>query len=427
MVRYIGMDVHREFAQLAVLEDGRLRDEGKIGVTPEALRAWAEGLHSDDQVALEATGNSDAIANLLTPLVERVVVSNPSKTRAIAEAKVKTDKVDARILAQLLAADFLPPVWLPDERTRSLRRQVMRRAHLVRQRTRIKNQVHAILARNLAPTPPVTDLFGKTGRHWLSRQELPVDERATVSALLRQLDFHAGELAIVDKELAVEALADPKVARLMTIPGVDAIAGISIVAAVGDFTRFDDPNKLVAYVGLNPRVRQSGNSAPVHGRISKAGRAHVRGVLVEAAWSASRAPGPLRAFYQRVQARRGFQKAVVATARKMTVLAWHLVTKDQDYAFARPSLVTHKRRKLELAAGAPSRRGNYGLPGAAYNDKQRRNEEKLAVEQAEHAYQVLVAHWQPKRPRPPVHEPSAPNKPARGGRGRQQRDATFKP
>ena len=396
-------------------------------MTPEALRAWADGLHPDDQVALEATGNSDAIAILLTPLVARVVVSNPSKTRAIAEAKVKTDKVDARILAQLLAADFLPPVWLPDERTRSLRRQVMRRAHLVRPRTRIKNQVHAILARNLAPTPPVTDLFGKTGRHWLSRQELPLDERATVSALLRQLDFHAGELAIVDKELAVEALADPKVARLMTIPGVDAIAAISIVAAVGDFTRFNDPNKLVAYVGLNPRVRQSGNSAPVHGRISKAGRAHVRGVLVEAAWSASRAPGPLRAFYQRVQARRGFQKAIVATARKMTVLAWHLVTKDQDYAFARPALVTHKRRKLELAAGAPSRRGNCGLPGAAYNDKQRRNEEKRAVEQAEHAYQVLVAHWQPKRPRPPVHERSAPNKPARGGRGRQQRDATFKP
>ena len=91
MVRYIGMDVHREFAQLAVLEDGLVRDEGKIGVTPEALRAWADGLRADDQVALEATGNSDAIANLLTPLVGRVVVSNPSKTRAIAEAKVKTD------------------------------------------------------------------------------------------------------------------------------------------------------------------------------------------------------------------------------------------------------------------------------------------------------------------------------------------------
>jgi Bacterial transcriptional activator domain/Transposase len=111
-------------------------------------------------------------------------VSNP-KTRAIAGAKVKADKVDARILAQLLPADFLPPVWLPDERTRSLRRQVTRRAHLVRQRTRIKNQVHAILARNLAPTPPVSDLFGTAGRQWLARQDLPADERSSVQALLR--------------------------------------------------------------------------------------------------------------------------------------------------------------------------------------------------------------------------------------------------
>jgi transposase len=306
------------------------------------LRTWASELRPDDEVALEATGNSDAIATLLTPLVGRVVVSNPSKTRAIAEAKVKTDKVDARILAQLLAADFLPPVWLPDDRTRSLRRQVMRRAHVVRQRTRLKNQVHAILARNLAPTPPVSDLFGKTGRHWLSRQPLPDDERASVQALLRQLDFHAHELALVDKELAEEALTDPMVARLMTIPGVDAIAGLSIVAAVGDFSRFDDPDKLVAYVGLNPKVRQSGNSAPVHGRISKAGRAHVRGVLVEAAWSASRAPGPLRAFYQRIKARRGFQTAIVATARKMTVLSWHLAPGHQGRGLrVRPTRAGH--------------------------------------------------------------------------------------
>jgi transposase len=398
MVRYIGMDVHREFAQLAVVENGLVRDEGRIGVTPEALRQWAAGLRSDDQVALEATGNSDAIATLLMPVVGRVVVSNPSKTRAIAEAKVKTDKVDARILAQLLAADFLPPVWLPDDRTRALRRQVTRRAHLVRQRTRIKNQVHAILARNLAPTPPVSDLFGTAGRHWLSVQPLPADERSAVQALLRQLDFHGAELAVVDRELAAEAVTDPVVARLMTIPGVDAIAAMAIVAAVGDFGRFPDPDRLVAYVGLNPKVRQSGNSAPVHGRISKAGRAQVRGILVEAAWSASRAPGPLRAFYQRIKARRGFQTAVVATARKLTVLAWHLVTKDQDYAFARPSLVAHKRRKLELAAGAPSRRGNHRLPGASYNNKQRRSEEREIAEQAERTYRVFVAHWQATRP-----------------------------
>jgi len=398
MVRYIGMDVHREFAQIAVSEDGIVRDEGRIGVTPEELRAWAETLQPDDHVALEATGNSDAIATLLAGVVTRVVVSNPVKTRAIAEAKVKTDKVDARTLAQLLAVDFLPPVWLPDDRTRMLRRQVARRAHLVRQRTRLKNQVHGILNRNLVPTPPVSDLFGGTGRHWLSRQALPADERSTVEALIRQLDFHGDELKIVDRELAAEALPDPIVRRLMTIPGVDAISAVAVLAAVGDFSRFSSPDKLVAYFGLNPKVRQSGNSAPVHGRITKAGRAQVRGVLVEAAWSAARAPGPLRAFYQRIKARRGPQVAIVATARKMSVLAWHLVSNDQDYAFARPSFVAHKRRKLELTAGMPSRRGNRRGAGYEYNDKQHRTAEKALVEQAERHYAVLVAGWQTRGP-----------------------------
>src|SRR5213083_751011 len=188
--RCIGLDVHREFAQVAIWQGGAVTQAGTFATTPEGVREFAAGLGLADEVALEATGNTWAIATVLASRAGRVVVSNPAKTRAIAEAKVKTDKVDAAILAQLLAADFLPPVWLPDERTRSLRRQVMRRAHIVRQRTRIKNQVHAILARNLAPTPPVSDLFGRTGRHWLSGQDLPADERATVQALLRQLDFH---------------------------------------------------------------------------------------------------------------------------------------------------------------------------------------------------------------------------------------------
>lgn len=398
-MRSIGLDVHRTFAQVAVVEDGLCRDEGRIGVTPEALRQWAHTLDPDDEVAFEATGNSDAIAMLLAPLVRRVVISNPRKTRAIAEAKVKTDKVDARILAQLLAADFLPPVWLPDDRTRMLRRQIARRTHLVRQRTRLKNQVHAILARNLAPTCPVSDLFGKAGRHWLAAQDLPADERRSVTALVRQLDFHGDELKEVDAELAVEALDDPVVARLMTVPGIDSIVALSIVAAVGDFGRFSSPDKLVSYLGLNPKVRQSGASPASHGRISKAGRSQARGTLVEAAWSAARAPGPLRAFYKRINARRGFQVAVVATARKMAVLCWHLVTKNEDYAFARPGLNAHKRRKLELAAGAPRTHGRRGT-GFDYNDKAFRRRERDLVEHHERAYEVMIANWQPKKPAP---------------------------
>jgi hypothetical protein len=123
MVRYFGFDVHREFAQVAVVEDGLVRDLGQMECRPGPLRAWAlEVIGPRDEAALEATGNSEAIAAILGEAAGRVVVSNPVKTRAIAEAKVKTNKVDARILAQLLAGDFLPPVWQPDQRTARLRR-----------------------------------------------------------------------------------------------------------------------------------------------------------------------------------------------------------------------------------------------------------------------------------------------------------------
>ena len=397
MRRCIGLDVHREFAQVAVWEEGRVRHLGQIGTTPEELRLFADSLASSDEVAIEATCNTYAIAKLLEPRVARVVVSNPQKTRAIAEAKVKTDKVDAEVLAQLLAADYLPAVWLPDDETHALRRQVARRAHIVRQRTRLKNQVQSILHRNLVPRCPAADLFGRKGRAWLSEQELPADECRAVEALLRQLDFHGEELRLIDAELGRVALGRGEVKRLMTIPGVDATVALSIVAAVGDFARFSSPQKVVSYLGLNPRVRQSGGQPASHGRITKQGRAHARGMLVEAAWVAVKIPGPLRAFFQRVAARRGMQIAVVAAARKLAVLCWHLVTRGEDYAFQRPSLTEKKLRALELRAGMPSRRGQKGK-AAAYSLKEVRRRERELAEQAEQTYRQLVADWQAKAP-----------------------------
>jgi transposase len=269
----------------------------------------------------------------------------------------------------------------------------------VKQRTRLKNQVHGILSRNLVPTCPHADLFSRVGRKWLFAQDLPADEWRSVEALLRQLDFHGDELGDVERDIAIDAIDDPVVARLMTIPGVDVTVALSVVAAVGDFSRFASPDRLVSYLGLNPKVRQSGDGPAIHGRITKAGRSQARGMLVEAAFSASRAPGPLRAFYKRIKDRRGFQVATVATARKLTVMCWHLVTKDENYAFARPSLNAHKRRKLELAAGATSRRGPTAGPSHDYNLKQLRDAEKVIVEQQERAYEVMVAHWQPQKPK----------------------------
>jgi len=194
MGRCIGLDVHRDFAQVAIWEKGRVTDAGRVVTSPEGLRAFTKTLRKTDKVALEATMNTAAIAGLLAERAGKVVVSNPFKTRAIAEAKIKTDKVDARVLAELLAADYLPSVWQADETTKSLRRQVGTHVGLVRQRTRIKNQVQAILARNLCPRCPVTDLFGLKGRRWLAEQPLPADERRMVASLLRQLDFTGEEL-----------------------------------------------------------------------------------------------------------------------------------------------------------------------------------------------------------------------------------------
>jgi len=166
-VRYIGVDVHREFAEVAVLEDGVARSGGRVPATPEGIRLLADSLAPDDQVAIEATANTFAVAALLEERVAGVVISNPLKTRAIAEAKIKTDQIDARVLAQLLAAGFLPEVWRPSEELQGLRRLVAQRSRIVRERTRLKNQVQAALHRNLVPRCPAADLFGKKGRGWL--------------------------------------------------------------------------------------------------------------------------------------------------------------------------------------------------------------------------------------------------------------------
>ena len=397
--RFFGFDVHREFTQIAMLEGDQLTQLGRIPTTPAALREFAETLGPQDQIVLEATTNTYAIVQLLQQHAGRVVVSNPLQTRAIADAKIKTDKVDAETLVRLLAGGWLPEVWVPDADTQALRQQVAYRIGLVRQRTRVKCRVHSILSRNLIASCPRSDLFGKGGRQWLLEQalpQLPVHEQAVVTASLREFDTVSGELATIERTLAGGALPRPEVRRLMTIPGIDVIAALAIMAAVGNVQRFRTPSKLVAYLGLDPRVRQSGSGPVKYGRISKRGQGHARAALVEAAWAAVKSPGPLRAFYHRIRNRRGGQIAVVATARKLVVLAWHLLARDQDYAFVRPSLVAKKWRALELQAGHPTRRGERGA-AHAYSLKPLRDQEREIGVQAERAYTLLTQHWQPRR------------------------------
>jgi transposase len=270
--------------------------------------------------------------------------------------------VDAAVLAQLLAADFIPEVWMPDEATRERRRRIAHRSALVQQRTRERNRIHAILHRNLVECPH-SDAFGRGGRHWLSTVALPAGERGQVTSTLRLLAALEAEIAVVEAEIASEALRDARVKLLMTIPGVGVTTAAALVAVIGDVARFPRPNQLVGYLGLDPRVRQSGDRPARTGHISRQGHAHARGLLVEAAHSAIRTPGPLRAFHDRTRARRGSQIAAVAVARKLAVLAWHLLHSDTEYRWAPPTLTATKWRRVELQAGAPRPPGWLGCTG----------------------------------------------------------------
>jgi transposase len=385
--RAIGLDVHRDFCVVAVCEGGRVRSGARVPSTPEGVRTLAESLVRSDRVALEVTGSCWEIARILEPHVDRVVVVSPDDT-GIVQARAKSDRLDARVLARLLWLGELESVWMPDERCRVLRRRLARREQLVRSRTRAKNEIHAVLQRRLQGKPPCSDLFGVKGRQWLAGLELPLEERESVDAGIRHLKFLDAEIAAVERLIAQQALGWPEVRRLMTVPGVNLICAATFIAAVGDVHRFPTSGKLVAYLGLDPKVRQSGDAPARSGRISKRGSAAARWALVEAAWSTVLQPGPLHAFYDRTRARRGHGKAIVATARKLAILFWCMLTRGEDYAHQQPSLTKKKLRRLELTAGAPkyakTARGIWSTNVAI------RQAERRLAEQAETSYKRLV-------------------------------------
>jgi transposase len=393
--RAIGVDVHRDFCVVAICEDGEVRTAGRVPSTPEGLTLLAQSLVGSDRVALEVTGSCWEVARILEPHVERVVVVSPDDT-GIARARAKTDRLDARALARLLWSGELESVWMPDERCRVLRRRLARREQLVHARSRAKNEIHAVLQRRLQGKPPCSDLFGVKGRRWLASLELPVEERESVDAGIRHLEFLDAEIAAVERLIAQQALEWAEIRRLMTVPGVNLICAATFIAAVGDPRRFLTSRKLVAYLGLDPKVRQSGDAPARSGRISKRGSAAARWALVEAAWSVVLQPGPLHAFSDRTRARRGHGKAIVATARKLAILFWCMLTRGEDYAHQQPSLTKKKLRRLEITAGAPK----YAKParGVWSSNVAIRQAERQLAEQAEASYRRMLKDRQAAAP-----------------------------
>jgi len=350
MTRIFGLDVHKKQVQLAELTtEGRLVRSAEFPATPEGLSTFAATLRPTDEIALEATTNTWAIHDALAPHVAKVAIANPLKVRLIADAHLKTDAVDATVLAQLHRTHFLPEVWVPDPSTRRWRSLVAHRQELTKVQTMWKNRVHSILHRNLVTAPPVGDLFGVRGRRWLTSVALPADQRLQLDSSLRLLDATRADRDQLDAVLSREAHGEPRMALLLSVPGLDLATAMTLLAAIGDVARFDDPKKLVGYLGLCPRVYQSADHS-YHGRITKAGSASARWMAIQAANLLVRTPSPFQHWFRKLKKTKGHNIAIVAVARKLVVLVWHMLTNGEPYRYAQPALQQAKLARIRIRA-----------------------------------------------------------------------------
>jgi transposase len=266
-------------------------------------------------------------------------VGNPLKTKAIAEAKVKTDKIDAMILAQLLRCNFLPTVWIPDAKTRVLRRLSSFRKALVQDSTAAKNRIKGILNHLLIKHAVV---WSKNGLDELKKLELPSHERTIMDCEIAMLEYLQTQIEKVESEIKKLAYEEENVRILMTLPGVDYNTATAVVAAFGDISRFKDADHAASYLGLVPSTKKSANSCR-HGSITKAGASLARSLLCEAAQHLSRNEGPLGVFVRRLLQKKTWNKAIVAGARKLATIAYHMLKNKEPYRYA---AVARTREKL---------------------------------------------------------------------------------
>jgi transposase len=331
--RFIAIDIHKHYLMIGGIDAHKRIVLPPRRVELQRWREWAQAnLLPTDAVVIEATTNAWAIYDLLVTLVGRAVVAHPAKVKLIAASRVKTDKIDVLTLAQLLRADMLPEVWVPPPHVRDLRALLSHRRRLVSLQTTAKNRLQSVLHR-LNLRPPEGELFAQKQRAWWEALELSPTERLRVDQDVATLDHIAPQIAAVDAELRRLSTSDvwaEQVPYLVQLPGIALLSGMTILGAVGDITRFPSAKQLVGYAGLGAGVHDSGKTHRDKG-ITKQGRRDLRYVMIEAARAASQShPYWKRAFAQ-LEKRIGESKAIVALARKLLIVVWHvLIAKSAD-------------------------------------------------------------------------------------------------
>jgi transposase len=357
--RYVAFDVHKSYVMVAAVNTVQEVVLPPRRISFSRFEKWiVKHLKPTDEVVLEATTNAWYVHDLLEPLVARVVVAHPYRVKLIAAAAVKTDKKDTLALARLLVANLIPEVWVPPLEVRELRALISHRRRLVSQQTAAKNRLNSVLHRHNI-VPPPGHLFSRDNQNWWQSLDLPPSEKLRVRQDLATLLHLKPQLAEVETELACLSTVEPwanQMTYLVQLPGIGMLTAMTVLAAIGDIRRFPSAKKLVGYAGLGARVHASGQTHK-GGGITKEGRRDLRSVLVEASWSAVRFDPHWQEQFERLARRIGKQKTIVAIARKLLVIIWHVMTAAEADRRANADRVAAKLMAWgsKLAAQRPGR------------------------------------------------------------------------
>jgi transposase len=331
-VKYVGVDwAYRQAQWCALSAGGELVGEGRIVADREGLARLVLELGDAVTACLEMMSGALWVRDELVACGWRVAVADARMVKTVAPLAAKTDKVDARLLAELSRRELVPSLWLPSLDERALRERLRRRMHLVRLRTSAQGRIFG-LQTQWGVRVSLQRLRRADGLTLLERAGMPAVWRRSVGECLAVIDFLDARLEPLDQELRPFAHADPRAVLLDTIPGVAELLALTIAVEIGDISRFRRPEQLVSYGRLAPRVRQSGQGRPRSGPLSKSGSRLLGWAAVEAAQHAWRESNPWHQLYLDVGRRsRHTNSAKAAVARKILIAAWHMLSRTEPF------------------------------------------------------------------------------------------------
>lgn len=329
-MNYVGIDwAYGRAAFCAMGEGGEIASEGLIPANEDGLARLVLEQGTEVRAAVEMMSGAVWVRDRLEAVGWEVKVAHARKVRDVAPLACKTDRVDARVLAELCRRDLVPELWVPSLEDRALRERLRRRMHMVKVRTAARNRIFGLLTQ-FGLRLSHSRLREPDGIELLERRGVPAVWRASIAELLELAAEMDRRITPIDRELAPLARSDQRVRLLSTIPGVGPLLGLTFAAEIGEVSRFRSPGKLIAYAGLAPRVSQSGERSQT-GALSKAGSRTLRWAAVEAANQAWRPANPWHAHYLPIAARHGKNPAKSSVARKLLIAAWHMLSRDQPF------------------------------------------------------------------------------------------------